>query len=301
MDFPEELLLELQSGDVILFLGAGLSKNSGLPDWFQLTKPLADAIQYRLPALEADINNEHLVVAAQYYENKFGRNGVVRYLRRQLDTTGISPSSAHYLLTLLPVKSIFTTNYDNLMERTYQDLDRQVNLIVDESDLAYWNENRVQIVKLCGDLARPGSIVLTKRDFNVYAQKRPRLVGKLRTTLETKTALFLGYGLHDPFLNQVWDSISFTFGAHQRPGYAVLFDPDPFEVDDLWLRGIRVFPLEGKEQNKSQVFTALLQNLIVHLADKIPAAQYSAVIQNIHEEEIIQQLARIETRLDDGS
>ncbi len=236
---PNELVAQMKRGEVILFVGAGLSMNAGLPGWIELANSFADAVGCHLPE-PGYITTEHLLTAFQYFDNQYGRNGMLRTLQSNLETASIAPVAAHYLITLLPVQTIFTTNYDDLLERSYRDVLQAAHVIVNPIELAYWNPNSVQIIKLCGDLARPESIVITKSDFNIYSETHRRLIEQLRTTLETRTALFLGYSLRDPFINQIWDAIHLTQGTHHRMAHAVIFNANTLELEDLRRRGIQV-------------------------------------------------------------
>lgn len=258
---PEELLDSLHSGDAVLFLGAGLSVGAGLPGWADLIRPFAQSVGSRWPDNENDLTTDHLLVAVQHYENQRGRHSLISYLRKELDNTGLQPTSIHRLIALLPVSTIFTTNYDHFIEQVLRQVNRHPNVIVDESDLAFWREGNVQVVRLCGNLTRPNSIVITQRDFNTYFATHPRLAERLRTTLESKTALFLGYSLQDPFFNQIWDNIGLDFGTLRRWGYAVLFDTVPLDADNLRHRGIQVINLNVGERDKSAVLEEWLITL----------------------------------------
>jgi hypothetical protein len=262
MDIPPELLDQFARGDTVLFAGAGLSIGAGLPGWAGLIRPLARDVGARWPADEADLTTEHLLSAAQHFENQRGRNALVRHLRDALDAVGVQPTPVHRLVASLPVRVIFTTNYDDLVERALREGGRPFHIVVSESELAFSSEERVQVVKLCGDLARPESIVLTQRDFNTYFPTHPRLAERLRGTLEVKTPLFLGYSLRDPFFNQIWDHIGLDFGRLQRWGYAVLFDADELEIDDLHRRSIHLVNLETRGRDR----TALLAEWLTALA-----------------------------------
>lgn len=253
MNIPPELVNQFVRGNGVIFVGAGLSTGAGLPGWMDLIRPLARAVDARWPGDEADLTTDHLLTAAQYYENQRGRNALIQHLRDTLDTAGIQPTSVHRLVASLPVRAIFTTNYDNLIERALQDAGQRPNVIVSEAELAFWNEERVQVVKLCGDLNRPESIVITKRDFNTYFATHSRLAERLRSTLEIKTALFLGYSLQDPFFNQIWDNIGLDFGRHRRMGYTILFDVQPLEADDLQQRGIHVTNLKTQGEDRTEL------------------------------------------------
>jgi len=258
---PVELLESLQNGDSVLFLGAGLSVSAGLPGWVNLVRPLAQSTGSRWTASETDLTTGHLLSAIQYYENQRGRNALLRYLRESLDTIDIHPTRTHHLIASLPGSVIFTTNYDNLIEQTLRQLDKRFDVIVEESDLAFWREGSIQVVKLCGDLSRPTSVMITQRDFNTYFTTHPRLAERLRTLLESKTALFLGYSLQDPFFNQIWDNIGLDFGSLRRRGYVVLFDAGPLEVDDLERRNIQVINLDTTNRSKTEVLEEWLRTL----------------------------------------
>jgi NAD-dependent SIR2 family protein deacetylase len=119
MDIPQELVQDLARGNAVLFAGAGLSTAAGLPGWVDLVRPLAVAVDNPLPP-DPYITSDHLLDATQYYENAKGRHALISYLQEQLDTTLHQPSPNHALLARLPVQTIFTTNYDDLIERSLQ-------------------------------------------------------------------------------------------------------------------------------------------------------------------------------------
>jgi hypothetical protein len=257
-----ELSNLLKRGDVTVFIGAGISIGAGLPGWGALIRPLAQSVGYRLPTEDEFTTADLFLTAAQHYENQRGRQALIQNLRDTLDTTRIRPTSVHQLIASLPVKIFFTTNYDDFIEQALREISRRPNVIVSESELAFWSEDRAQIIKLCGDLNRPESIILTKRDFNTYIETHRRLVERLRTTLEAKTALFLGYSLQDPFFNQIWDNIGLDLGRSRRMGYAVLFDAQTLEVDDLRQRGIHVINLETRGRERTELLMIWLSSLL---------------------------------------
>jgi hypothetical protein len=256
--FAQEIAQEVARGEVVLFIGAGVSTGAGLPDWSKLMRPLAQKVNYKMPP-DKFLTTEHLTAAAQHYETKYGRQGLIQYLREQLDTTIRQPTCALDAIAALPAQIIFTTNYDNLVELALHKAGKQYNLVVNDTDLPFVTNRGIQVIKLCGDLNQPSSIVITKQDFNTFSDTRPRLLETLRTTLEKKTALFLGYSLRDPFFNQVWDRIGLDMGAHRRFAYALLFDAELLEIEDLQRRGIRVFTLETRGRDKTALLTVFLR------------------------------------------
>jgi hypothetical protein len=64
---------------------------------------------------------------------------------------------------------IVTTNWDPILER---EMDLLVPMIEDR-DLAFWDDNRRQILKIHGCISRPYSIVATQSDYDACTSKNP--------------------------------------------------------------------------------------------------------------------------------
>src|SRR5574342_609040 len=105
---PLGLLNSIKSGECTVFVGAGLSIGSGLPSWPGLMKPMANQIDFPYPD-DDNLTPDIFLTVAQYYENSYGRNYLIRFLQNQLDDTNVKPSEAHLALTSLPFHTIFTT------------------------------------------------------------------------------------------------------------------------------------------------------------------------------------------------
>lgn len=253
---------------LVFFVGAGLSIGAGLPGWADVVRPLASSIGVPWPDEEQYLTSDYLLGALQHYENARGRNALVFYLRDVLDTTQKKPSNVHRVLASQSIGPIFTTNYDDLIERSIREAGKRPNVIVEESDLAFWDDSSIQVVKLCGDLSQPETLIVTNRDFHTYLEKRPRIAERLRSHLESRAPLFIGYSLRDPFMNQLWDSIGLTFGPVRQRGYAILFDPNPLEVQDLQLRNIITISLSGNRSKQLSDWLKIFMGELAVIQDK---------------------------------
>jgi hypothetical protein len=241
---PQELTQQMSKGNVVLFVGAGLSIGAGLPGWGALIRPLAERIGY---------TEDDLLKAAQFYENRNGRHALVSHLRDRLDTTGIEPTENHDLLARLPINIVFTTNFDDLLGRAYRKAGRSVNVVVGATELPFWDESRVNLVKLHGTCDRPDSFIITERDYNTIYRSNALIVQQLNALLATKTFLFIGYSVSDPDFNQIYDQLSIDLGRHQRRPYLVTFDVDEFKMEDLERRGYHVISLSGEGDRNAQL------------------------------------------------
>ena len=107
-----ELLEAHRSGKLMLFVGAGVSANLGLPSWGQLIAQIAKELGYD-PAVFATYGNYQTL--AEFYKKKRGGLGELRsWMDREWHkpSTDIKASDIHRLITQGNFSRIYTTNYD---------------------------------------------------------------------------------------------------------------------------------------------------------------------------------------------
>src|ERR1041385_2831527 len=105
--------LESHSGSV--FIGAGLSQAAGYPGWHALLHDIANE-------LGLDIANEHdLAAVAQYSVNRSAgsRNKLRQTIIDNFPPTPNTPEPFK-ILARLPLRHVWTTNYDTLIETAWQ-------------------------------------------------------------------------------------------------------------------------------------------------------------------------------------
>lgn len=235
-EIPLELAEQFGRGNGVVFVGAGLSKGAGLPDW----QGLIDGLVEELPGCPPGADHRDI---AAYYELEYGRNRLVQRIRDRLDTLHLQPTRVHHALAALPVQLLVTTNFDDLLEQTYRLERKPCTTVTRAVDAGFWSSDRTQIVKIHGDLAIPESIVITSGDYEGIATDRPTLIRLLGATLQTRTVLFLGYSLADPDLRILLRQLKQESGDYARNLYSVQFDAPPLAVKDLERRGVRVVNL----------------------------------------------------------
>jgi hypothetical protein len=221
-----ELEQALRDGECVLFIGAGLSKGSGLPDWSELIKRLAADLAIDQPVEQLD----YLDVAQWYAEDKrFGPDKLAAMIRTVLGEpeSDARPTLAHYLLMALPARFVITTNYDHLLEQTLRALRRYPMAVVNQEDVPRTGQREgVYVVKLHGDVADAEHLVLTRDAYDTFFQVRPAMALLLEGLLLNETFLFVGYSLRDPNFRQIYARISGMLADARRPAFATILYPD---------------------------------------------------------------------------
>jgi hypothetical protein len=247
MDTPDryaDLKDNLNKGNVIAFVGAGLSIGAGLSGWYSLISELARRIGYELPPTQW-ATGEALIDAAQAYINEQGLHSLVAFLKDRLDTTGKPPTAAHQALARLPISTVLTANYDDLLERAYREAGKRIHIVVRDSDIPFMRRDpdAVNIVKLYGDLDQPDTIVLARQQYEAFFLQRPQMVKLLETELGRSHVLYLGWSHSDPHFNLVFGELLNRFGEFMRAGYAVMFDLPEARRKELERKNIRLVQL----------------------------------------------------------
>lgn len=212
---------EIQSGDAALFVGAGMSRESGFVDWKGLMREVA-------VELGLDVEREFdLIALAQYHVNERGGRARINRLLIEEFTKDAKRTENHRLIATLPVRKVWTTNYDELLESAYKDANRRPDVKTTAANLAQTLSQRdVVIFKMHGDCKQPQDAVLTKEDYETYGEKREVFSTALKGDLVERTFLFLGFSFTDPNIDYILSRIRGLLGQNQRSHYCVMKWPD---------------------------------------------------------------------------
>jgi len=237
----DPLRKNLEAGNVVAFVGAGMSVGAGLPGWYRMIEELCQDIGYSLPPPK-HTTSESLINAAQYFVNKENLHALIAFLKDRLDSSDKEPTSAHLALARLPITTVFTANYDDLLERAFRKAGKRVNLIVKDESLPFLSRdpNVVNLIKLYGDLDQPETIVLAREQYDSFFLDRPQMIKLLENELTRSDMLYLGWSHSDPHFNLVFGEMLTRFKKFLRTGYAVMFDVPENERLELERKQIRL-------------------------------------------------------------
>jgi len=215
--FVNKFVSELAESNAAVFVGAGLSKAAGYVDWPGLMAQLAEEIN--LDAYkEAD-----LVALAQYYLNSKGNNRdqITRALVSQFSDVH-EPTESHKVLARLPLKTIWTTNYDALLERALITNGKRVDIKYTTEQLKTTKPGRdVTLYKMHGDVEHAHNAILTRDDYERYYRTHEPFITALSGALVSTTFCFLGFSFNDPNLQQILSHVRVFYGGNQRTHYCL--------------------------------------------------------------------------------
>lgn len=183
-----------QNNSLSFFVGAGISKLSGLPTWPELTKAFCKKMK-----IEHDENfsSEDMVQIPQKYFYSIGRNEKEynSFVRGLLDKKGSGPNEIHHRMLKLNPVSFITTNFDTLIEDAAVERCQGFKVISHDKDVPHINGDRF-ILKLHGDF-KYNNFVLKDEDYLNYGENFKLIETIAKSIFSTNTVVFLGYKLND--------------------------------------------------------------------------------------------------------
>ncbi|MCP4543143.1 MAG: SUMF1/EgtB/PvdO family nonheme iron enzyme [Chloroflexi bacterium] len=223
ISIPQELLEKTESGNVLLFIGEHILRNTE-------DKAIIDLLTSELAA-RCDVADEGTLSfpeTAQAHEDQKGRHALVQFLRDRLDEQGDAPQQAHHVIAgLTTCRLLATTCLDRRLERAFEQAERPLDVITDNVDVAFEDERKAQLYKLRGSLDRPESLVLTEDDYETFFEDQSSISVVLQGYLARKTILFAGYDLADPHFKRLYRKVTAPLDDYARRAYVFGESPPP--------------------------------------------------------------------------
>lgn len=228
LTLTERLAQLIVQDNAVLFIGAGLGHGQDqLPAIQRLAEALAGRIQYQRP-------DRSLAAVARDFEVLHGRNALILALREELEKMAGRPTSLHQLLAdaMLPNSKVITSRFDQSLEQALEQFEKSYVRIVRDTDIPFFDETKIILIKIQGDITQPDSLVITEDDIDAFISRLPTVSDVVRAFFATKTLIFLGYDLSGEQFKRFFRQVTRNLSIFRRQAYAVI----PGPVDEVEAR-----------------------------------------------------------------
>ncbi|MDQ7788162.1 MAG: SIR2 family protein [Thermodesulfovibrionales bacterium] len=239
------LLDKISSQKVILFIGNGASADAGGPTTEQVVATIKAKFK------EATYTSDDFIqTCTDVMETTLtSRSDLEAVIKKSL--YDLNPSPFHLQLPLNIWPAIFTTNYDDLIEKAYREVTDRVQLhdpVFSDKDLLYLHDKeKVKIFKLMGCISSQhpdNKLILTREDYNSAIRTKSILFRVLQDIMQDGTILYIGYSFRDNLLLDIFSNLIQIIGLNKLPySYALMPDIKPASIQDTKLRERKVIPL----------------------------------------------------------
>lgn len=250
MEIGDYLKGELLRGNVVLFLGAGASVGAMHPEGRQIPrgKELAELIASRF--LGGKHTEKGLATVCEYAASVAGLVTVQTYIRDLFEP--LSPAGFHLVLPTFCWRAIFTTNFDEVIERAYRDQDARVQRLrpflrdTDRVDDVARSTDDVILYKLHGSISLVSDpefpLILTREQYVSAPKGRRRLFNTLFDLGHERPIVFIGHELEDYDIRAVVAELEEQRGS--RPRY-YLVKPGVDEIQRQYWAGRNVETIDA--------------------------------------------------------
>jgi hypothetical protein len=220
-DFPRALSDDCAA----LFVGAGISAGAGYPAWAKLLHEIGEELGVR----STDVHD--LAALAQWSIRKSNKSRILQVIKDQIGVDKPVPEVLQ-IVARLPIRNIWTTNYDRLIERALEAIGRPVDVVSAASDLALRpRPGAVRLFKMHGSVERPNEIVIATDDYELYRLKRGAFLPLLQAHMTSLSLLFLGLSFADPNIKHVLALIRESFHETPPQHFAIVRPPQREDFD----------------------------------------------------------------------
>lgn len=305
LDSIKEIKKAQEKNQLVMFVGAGVSANSGIPTWGNLIDAIAKKIGYDKCSLcskkpqncecshcNHTFSQEEYLKIPEYFYQRTSKKEYYSFLHNILSANNGPNPINDEIVRILP-SHIITTNYDSLIESS-KDVNAQLYTVVSQDSELLSGSGVRYIIKMHGDIEKPETIVLKESDYLNYEQNHILISTFIKSLLINHTFVFVGYSLNDYNLNLIIGWINYfrkIHGVKNSPKNIFLTSKSPgkFEKKRLKEKNIEVVNLDA-------VPISSKMNIPVSITHPSAQKLYS-YLRYISDEKQLQQVVSMESIL----
>jgi SIR2-like domain len=271
MELPEIVVSSVRSGQVVLFAGKGISLGSKMQNGGQTPSEsiLRNALAEKFLKDQDRQGSLQWITELAISETDIGT--VQDFIAEKFHS--IQPADFHLILPTFKWRGIVTTNFDCLIENTYEKSQNRVQELIpiisndDRVDEKLKSANSLALLKLHGCITRTRDpklpIILTTDQYSTHKESRDRLFKICYEWCCENTVIFIGNGSQDSELRSI--ILQVLKEIKNRPPYYLL-QPEITDTEKkLWQsKGITI--LEGNFENFIQSLDRTIEKRMRPLA-----------------------------------
>lgn len=226
--------------NTVLFFGSGSSIPSGAPSVDDLMGKMSDS--FSVPC-----DGYSLSELAGVIEIKKGRRPLIEHLRQRLQH--VRPTGSLLNFPLYEWKSIYTTNYDNLIEDAYAAAKREIEPVSSNFDFQVSRKpDAIKLFKIHGTIEKDevdgvhSRIIISDNDYDLTSEYREALYDSLKMDLAQSDLVIIGYSLSDSHIRDIVNRALDIHSKSYSPKsiYLVLYTEDENRALLHERRGVKV-------------------------------------------------------------
>jgi hypothetical protein len=232
IDWPSDLVEDIAARRCVLFLGAGVSKNSKNrrgerpKDWIEYLNLLATKIVDlgQRKEVETCIQEFDLLTACELAQRFLRPDHFKRILLEEFLDKGFEPADIHDDIANIDSRFVLTTNFDRLYENRANQIQQNTVLVKNyyDTDIAdVFRRSQRVVLKIHGTIDSIDKTIFTRSAYASARTQYSHFYELLNALFVTNTFIFLGASLRDPDMQILLENHRYRFEG-SRPHYIVM-------------------------------------------------------------------------------
>lgn len=165
--FLKEFPKAISDENAAVFIGAGVSVGAGYPSWKELLREIGDEL-----GVKSDDVYDLAALAQWSVSDTGGATRIRQVIRDQIAVDHDIPAPLN-ILARMPIRHLWTTNYDRLIERALLAIRRPCSVISAQGDLALKvTAGAARVYKMHGTVDQLDEIVISTDDYELFRSRR---------------------------------------------------------------------------------------------------------------------------------
>lgn len=217
----------IDNNKLVVFAGAGISVDAGVPKWSELIKVMKKEINV------SENETDYLKIAQLYY-NERQQKEYIDKIRSVLNHKKVQSNEIHEEIFKLNPNGILTTNYDDLLDQVIEKEALPYSIVTRDKDFPYAINNNL-LVKVHGDLNNT-DIVLKEDDYLNYSTTHPLIESFIKSVFSNKLVMFVGYSYSDYNLKHIIKNVKTILGNNYQYSYLLTTDKNISEAQKNYFK-----------------------------------------------------------------
>jgi hypothetical protein len=229
INWPPLLIEDIARRRAVIFLGAGVSKNSPgkggkrPPNWIEFLTLAMDKCPGPTKHIRKLIKEQDFLTACELIKEKLDEdfNSIIR---QEFVDPLYTPAQIHKDIFKLDLRTVATQNFDKIYDNFAQAESNgtvHVKAYYDDDVALVARERTSCILKAHGTIDQPAKMIFTRKEYTESRYKYGAFYSLMDALALTHTFVFLGCSLADPDIRLMLERHA-HFYPHARPHYIVM-------------------------------------------------------------------------------
>lgn len=270
---------------LVVFAGAGVSKDSGIPLWGELIDEVKKYLN------ESTYESDALKIAQMLYNEK-GEKEYNEILKKLIYKSFQRHNELHEAIFDLKPQHIITTNYDNCFEEVINVKGLPYSIVSKDIDLPYAKFKNL-LIKYHGDFENH-NIVFKENDYLNFSKDHTLKEIFVKSLFSNKIVLFIGYRVADVNLKILIKEIQYILQKHHQRAYLLNHNEEVSESEIKYYENLGVNVIKFDKESiteKNEINLSItgkkVHSLINYISEGFNLNEYRNSLTNIKNDKIL--------------